>query len=81
MHGSHNGKSPKPQKFTGTRADTKVKERKMADAQKLKPSVLCEGLKLKNIFNFKYLGSIFSADGEHMRDVDRRVGSAMNRCG
>ena len=30
---------------------------------------------------FKYLGSIFSADGEHMRDVDRRVGSAMNRCG
>ena len=54
---------------------------KLTEAQKAKAKVDCEGCKLKNVFNFKYLGSIFSADGEHKRDVDRRVTLAMSRCG
>ena len=33
---------------------------------------MCEGFKLRNVFNFKYLGSIFSADGTHVHDVRRR---------
>ena len=72
---------PTRQNFTGTRADTKVREAKAAAAQKLKVAVTCENLKFKNIFKFKYLGSIFCVDGEHKHDVDSRVALAMSRCG
>ena len=72
---------PHCQKFTGTRADMKVKEAKAVEAQKLKPTVTCESFKLKNMFKFKYLGSIFCADDEHKHDVDKRVALAMSRCG
>ena len=36
---------------------------------------------LKNVFLFKYLGSIFAADGEHEHDLNRRITLAMNRFG
>ena len=55
---------PDPQKFTGTCADTKVKDNKMEAAQAKKPQVSCGSSKLKNVAFFKYLGSIFSANGE-----------------
>lgn len=53
----------------------------MTDAQKSKPKVTCEGEELKNVFKFKYLGSIFSADGEQRHDIKRRIALAAARCG
>ena len=65
----------------GTCADRKVKADKVEDAQKLKSKVECEGRSLKNVARFKYLGSIFSADGSQGFDLRRRIGMAMARCG
>ena len=42
---------------------------------------MCEGKVLKNVFRFKYLGSIFAADGDQRYDVRRRIGLAMARMG
>ena len=70
-----------PQNFTGTLADRKVKRDKVDEAQKLKVAVSCEGKKLENVFSFKYLGSLFTADGDHKRDVEKRCAIAMTRCG
>ena len=53
----------------------------MAKANKAKPNATCEGAPLKNVFLFKYLGSIFAADGDHKYDLRRRIGLAMSRCG
>ena len=39
------------------------------------------GKALKNVFHFKYLGSVFAADGSHSYDVKRRVTMAMSRMG
>ena len=69
------------QKFKGTKAAEKVKENKLEKQQQQRENVRCEGEKLKNVFRFKYLGSIFSADGDHKYDVRRRVGMAMARMG
>ena len=71
----------KLQSFKGTKADEKVKEDKLEEQQKQRRAVLCEGATLKNVFRFKYLGSIFSADGDHKYDVRRRIGMAMSRMG
>ena len=72
---------PSTQQFAGTCADKKVKQQKVAAAQKLKPQVLCEGAPLENVMTFKYLGSVFAADGEHHHDVVQRTAMAMARCG
>ena len=72
---------PEKQNFAGTCADRKVKLNKQMEAQKTKPKVQCEGVTLKNVFLFKYLGSIFAADGGHTHDLNRRVALAMSRCG
>ena len=52
---------------------------KLGDAQKALPKIKCGGRVLKNVYVFKYLGSMFSADGDHMVDVKRRVDLAMAR--
>ena len=36
---------------------------------------------MKNIFLFKYLGSIFAADGTQDHDIKRRIALAMDRMG
>ena len=41
----------------------------------------CGVNELENVFTFKYLGSVFSADGNHVRDVEKRCAMAMSRCG
>ena len=41
----------------------------------------CNRSALKVKFKFKYLGSIFSADGSHIYDVRRRIALAMARMG
>ena len=56
-------------------------ESALEEAQKQKATVACEGHKLKNVFTFKYLGSLFSADGTHTQDVKRRCALAASRCG
>ena len=51
------------------------------ERQKAEETVLCEGVPLKNCFKFKYLGSMFSADGSEETDTRRRIGMAVSRCG
>ena len=72
-----------PQCFDGTRAEQKVKENKLAQAQMDLDlnKVQCQGEDLLNTFIFKYLGSLFAADGNQMYDVRRRIGMAMTRMG
>ena len=53
----------------------------MEAAQANKPEIYCEGTKLENVFIFKYLGSLFTADGDHKRDVEKRCALAESRCG
>ena len=36
---------------------------------------------MDNVFKFKYLGSLFAADGQHCYDINARVAMAMSRCG
>ena len=70
-----------PQKFTGTCAASKVRQNKLVDAQDEEEKVHCEHSPLKNVFLFKYLGSVFAADGGQQQDVKRRIGMAMTRMG
>jgi hypothetical protein len=56
-------------------------EDKIDKAQDELEQVQCEGEKLDNSFKFKYLGSIFAADGGQQYDVRRRIGIAMDRMG
>ena len=69
------------QNFAGTLADRKVRRDKVEEAQKLLPTIKCVKAKLENVFKFKYLGSLFTADGDHKRDVEKRCAMAMSRCG
>ena len=46
-----------------------------------KPNIKCEGTSIENVFLFKYLGSIFTADDDHERDVEKRCAMTMSRCG
>ena len=72
---------PDKQQFAGTCAEKKVKENKIKAAQALKRKISCEGAELRNVYLFKYLGSIFAADGSHEPDVKRRIALAMQRMG
>ena len=69
------------QNFKGTVAEKKAVARKLHDQQKERPAVQCEGTRLKNVFLFKYLGSIFAANGSQEPDVKRRIGIATTRMG
>ena len=81
IHANSCQRRPDPQQFKGTCADKCVKSKKVAEAQKKKPKVKCEGASLKNVAVFRYLGSLFYADGSHAQDVTRRIALAMSRCG
>lgn len=70
----------KDQNFKHTKADQKVREVKLAEKQKNKVKITCEGVELKNVFKFKYLDSIFAADGDHSYDVRRRIGLLAMTC-
>ena len=69
------------QSFTGTVAIKKAKQTQKEELQKSRPVVHCEGAPLKNVFLFKYLGSIFAADGSQEPDIKRRIGIANTRAG
>ena len=72
---------PTQQNFTGTCAEKRIKFLKLKEAQKKKPKIKCSGRALKNVYAFKYLGSIFTSDGDHTVDVKRRIDLAMARMG
>ena len=54
---------------------------KFRDQQKVRPSILCEGEPLENVFNFKYLDTMFNALADQTMDVKARIVRAMQRCG
>ena len=62
-------------------ADEAVKVAKMTAQQKLRPCIMCEDSPLENVFKFKYLGTIFAADGRQCYDIDTRITTAKSRCG
>ena len=51
------------------------------EQQSLRASLKCEGEILENVYRFKYLGSVFSADSRHSHDVKARIAQAFTRCG
>ena len=69
------------QNFTHSLADSAVKLSKMKAAQKHRNLVQCSGGDLENVFLFKYLGTIFAADGQQDHDINRRIALALSRCG
>ena len=42
---------------------------------------MCENVSLDNVAIFKYLGSLFPADGKQSCDIDARIDQAFSRCG
>ena len=54
---------------------------KKIDQQATRPKVICEGAPLDNVFRFKYLDTIFAADGLQTHDIKKRITLAMSRCG
>ena len=81
IHAARCQYAPRKQNFTGTVADREVREQKRAELQKAKDKVVCEQKALKNVHWFKYLGAVFTSNGNHMRDVRRRCALAMSRKG
>ena len=77
----HYNQQRSTQCFNGRKAEKAAYVCKLVEAQMQRPTVECEGKKLKNVFKFKYLGSIFAADGSQEHDITRRIALAMQRCG
>jgi len=80
----HKSKAHKPQKeqcFKGTQADCAAQVQKLRNQQKDRPKILCEGKPLDNVFDFKYLGTMFNAPADQTMDVKVRIARAMKRCG
>jgi hypothetical protein len=69
------------QDFKGRKAEREACTEKVKEAQQQRPDITCEGKALGNIFHFKYLGSMFTADGSQDKDLSRRIAMAMQRCG
>ena len=75
------GKVEKQQVFQGRLADKAVQVIKLKNQQQQRPGIWCEDKEIENVFKFKYLGTIFAADGLHQYDVKARIAKAMIRCG
>ena len=73
--------SPSTQMFKGTCVEQAVKKQKMAEEQKQRPVMMCENDPLDNVPIFKYLGSLFPANGAQSNDIDSRIDQAFSRCG
>ena len=69
------------QDFQHRLADYTVQVKKMTKAQAGREPVFCSGEELENVFVFKYLGTLFAADGRQQYDIKRRIALAMSRCG
>ena len=69
------------QSFKGTCAEKAVKVKKMREEQAQRPIIMCEGVPLDNVAVFKNLGTLFSADGKQIHDINDRIDQAFSRCG
>ena len=69
------------QTFNGTVAAKLYAVNVMTERQSNEVQIECKGTPLKNCFLFKYLGSMFAADGSEEADIKRRIGMATSRCG
>ena len=74
-------KKDKDQGFYGTVAQRLHADAMMQERQGQEPKILCGVESLKNCYKFKYLGSMFTADGRDDVDIKRRIGMATSRCG
>ena len=72
-------KEEDPQVFKGRLADKAVTIQKMAAQQSRRPKIYCEGKELDNVYKFKYLGSLFTADGDEDQDIQVRIAMAQKR--
>ena len=61
------------QNFCRTKAEAAAKLIKRKAVATNHEEVLCNGGILENIFLFKYLGSIFAANGSQVHDVDKEL--------
>ena len=61
--------------------DKTVQVKKLTRQQNQRPSIWCEDKEIDNVFKFKYLGSIFAADGLQEYDIQSRIAQVMSRCG
>ena len=57
-----------------------IKTCKMVVNQKDRPVVGCDGQPLENVFQSKYLGSLFTVDGRQIHDIKVRITMAFARC-
>ena len=72
-------KTTKEQKFEDTLAAETVKVCKLVQQQEQRPEILCEGVKMENVFRFKYLGTIFTADSKQKYDIKTRIVKDLER--
>ena len=81
IHKAKSHKAEKQQDFNKRLADKAVQVKKFIKLQKCRTTIKCEGVPLDNVFKFKYLGSLFAADGGELYDVKARITKAQLRCG
>ena len=81
IHKARKHKGDKEQNFTGTLAEEAVTVCKLVQQQSNRPEIYCEGAKLENVFKFKYLGTVFTADSKQKYDIKIRIAKAFSRCG
>ena len=81
IHQTRAHKEEKMQNFNGSLADDAVRTCKLVQQQDSRPAIMCEGVQIKNVFRSKYLGSIFAADADQIRDIKSRIAQAFTRCG
>ena len=81
IHKARKHKPDKEQNFVGTLAEEKVQVCKLVQQQESRPVIQCEGDDLENVFRFKYLGSVFTADAKQIYDIKTRIVKAFARCG
>ena len=70
----------KAQTFQNSAADKAVRNNKLAEQQKSRSTVFCEGEPVENLLRFIYLGSSFYANGKQVHDIKARIALAMKRC-
>ena len=65
----------------GTTADKDTRNEMRKKAQENLEHVVCEGEEIENVWVFKYLGSIFRADGSQIPDILARIAMATTTAG
>ena len=81
LHRAKSHKQAKEQNFRGSLADNAVIKCKLVKQQEDRPVIHCDGAPIENVFQFKYLGTVFSADAQQGYDIKSRIAQAFARCG